>query len=510
MVKFTQAVLVAALIAGPALALAEEVSSRDVNPAEAETALSAREVAALYERGRRQGGGSRGGRTPGKRRGGRGAKGRRGKKRRGGRGKKELQAAAGEAAGAGAEAAAGAAAETLTARQVLAAVEPEFEEREVAELLERSPIFRKIFRGVKRVGGALLGRDIGDIDDLATRDLVELDVRAPIFGKIFRGAKRVVGGLFGRELQAEDAGGITAREVEELYEREPIFGKIFRGVKRVGGAIFGREIDIHGFAQMAERGFDDLDELSTRQFGAEADAESLSAREVLAAVEPEFEAREVAELLERSPIFRKIFRGVKRVGGALLGRDIEDIEDLSTRDFVELDVRAPIFGKIFRGAKRVVGGLFGRELEGEEFGEITARDIEELYEREPIFRKIFRGIKRVGGGLLGRDIDTQEFAQVAERGFDDFSDEIYARDMNIDELEARDPLFWLAAKALSKVVRRKRSLEDLDDYLEARYFDDGDYLEARNPDEELLETRTRLQGLLGPLRRPFGWRGIKP
>lgn len=588
MVKITQTLLIAALIAGPALALGEELSryafpvsnwpieyptnlplntSRDVNPAEGGTDLFAREftpfaslsprevevllerspnifgkifggikkvagkifgreiedindltereVEELCEREPRMAGAVQGARRHAKKRGGRGGKGGKGRGRRHkGKGNKGLQAASGEAAGAGAEAASGAAAEPVEARAILAAVEPEFDEREVEELLQRSPIFRKIFRGVKRIGGALLGRDIEDLDDLDARDLVELDVRAPIFGKIFRGAKRIVGGLFGRDVE-EDLGDITARDIVELYEREPIFGKIFRGIKKVGGAIFGRDLDIAEFAELAERGFPKLDELTTRDLsyelygrgrrsgkgrggkgrrgrgrkgkgrkglqaaggaGAEASAgaaaEPVEARAILAAVEPEFEEREVEELLERSPIFRKIFRGVKRIGGALLGRDIEDVDELSARDLVELDVRAPIFGKIFRGAKRIVGGLFGRDEEGEDFGDITARDIIELYEREPIFDKIFRGVKKVGGAIFGRDIDIEEFAQIVERDFHqldelttrELSDEIYERGRRsgrpnrdkfnngnsmffrnvdpIDDLEAREPLFW--------------------------------------------------------------------
>lgn len=57
----------------------------------------------------------------------------------------------------------------------------------------------------------------------------------------------------------------------------------------------------------------------------------------------------------------------------------------------------------------------------------------------------------------------------------------------------------LAAKALKKVVGKKRSLDALEDYLEARFFDDEDALESRT-----------LTGLMTGLRRPVGWRGIKP
>ncbi|KAJ3515973.1 hypothetical protein NMY22_g14316 [Coprinellus aureogranulatus] len=161
----------------------------------------------------------------------------------------------------------------------------------------------------------------------------------------------------------------------------------------------------------------------------------------------------------------------------------------------------------------------------EEVGEITAREILELYEREPIFGKIFRGIKKVGGAIFGRELNVDELAELAERDFEDL-EEIYERGRRsgrpnqnkfnngnsmffrsvdpIDDLEAREPLFWLAAKAIGKVAgkvaghKHKRSLEDLEDYLEARDFDDEDLFLAS-------------RGLFkNPFGRPAGWKGILP
>ncbi|KAF6744597.1 hypothetical protein DFP72DRAFT_928485, partial [Ephemerocybe angulata] len=290
--------------------------------------------------------------------------------------------------------------------------------REIEELSERSPIFGKIFRGAKRVVGGLFGRDIETFDELTEREIEELSERSPIFGKIFRGAKRVVGGLFGRELE-EDL---------ELSGRSPIFGKIFRGAKRVVGGLFGREIE------------DELQEFSAR------DIEVLN----------ELTERELEDLYERSPIFGKIFRGVKKVavvfsGGTLkasslnarlkssssaslsLARYLEApnaslrtrFDDLSEREIEELSERSPIFGKIFRGVKKVAGGLFGRD---EDLGDFTEREVGELYERSPEFRKV-------------------------------------VRDISDDLLESREPLFFLPA--LARVAasaiggrKKKRDLED--------------------------------------------------
>ncbi|KAF6742257.1 hypothetical protein DFP72DRAFT_1054198 [Ephemerocybe angulata] len=301
--------------------------------------------------------------------------------------------------------------------------------REIEELSERSPIFGKIFRGAKRVVGGLFGRDIETFDELTEREIEELSERSPIFGKIFRGAKRVVGGLFGRELE-EDL---------ELSGRSPIFGKIFRGAKRVVGGLFGREIE------------DELQEFSAR------DIEVLN----------ELTERELEDLYERSPIFGKIFRGVKKVAGGLFGRDVEG--ELTQREIEELIEREPIFGKIFGGAKRL---LFGRE-----FDDLSEREIEELSERSPIFGKIFRGVKKVAGGLFGRDEDLGDFTEREVGELYERSPEFrkVVRDISDDLLESREPLFFLPA--LARVAasaiggrKKKRDLEDVDDVLYSRAY----------------------------------------
>jgi hypothetical protein len=212
------------------------------------------------------------------------------------------------------------------------AVESRDVQSQFADLTERSPIFRKLFR----MGRRLIGRDL-DSSDLTERS-VDLGEDESILA---------------RELE----------ELEELSTRSPIFRKLFR----MGRRLIGRDLD---GSELTERSVD---------LGED---ESILAREL----------EELEELSTRSPIFRKLFRMGRRLigrdldGSELTERDLADIEDLrqraveelSERDFEELAQRSPgIFGKIFGGVRRI----FGRDGL-EDFEDLTERDLEELFGRE--------------------------------------------------------------------------------------------------------------------------------
>jgi len=257
-----------------------------------------------------------------------------------------------------------------------------------AELDARAPIFGKIFKGVKSIFG--FRRDVDEVDardfeddlfearefdeftDLELREfdelVSELDARSPIFGKIFKGVKSIFG--FRRafdELDVRDLEDVTDLELREFDElvsdleaRSPIFGKIFKGVKSIFG--FRRDYE---------------DEIDAREFD-----------------------EAVAELEARAPIFGKIFKGVKSIFGfrrdldEVDARDVEDdfleareladqLTDLELREFdefvSELEARSPIFGKIFKGVKSIFG--FRREYLDSEF-EARDYDIEEIDARD--------------------------------------------------------------------------------------------------------------------------------
>jgi hypothetical protein len=208
---------------------------------------------------------------------------------------------------------------------------------ELEELATREPFGRG--RGFGRSGGRrprfrnpspeLSERDFEDLNELDTReleDLEELAARDPRFGSFFKKVAkvggRVAGSLFFRDLEdldeldarrleeleelaaREDLNELDARELEDLQQRFWFVGKIAaRVARKAAGKFFGRDLE-------------DLNELDAREL---EDLEDLAARD------PRF-----------GSFFKKVAKVGGRVAGSLFFRDLEDDSDLTARE-MEID-----------------------------------------------------------------------------------------------------------------------------------------------------------------------------
>lgn len=263
-------------------------------------------------------------------------------------------------------------------------------------------------------------------------------------------------------------------------------------------------------------------QISTRVLVAALAAAPALAIPLSQSVGEDVATREIeVELDARNPFLGKIF---KKVGGFLgFGRDLEDLEtrdfaddllevdareyedimELDAREFSEavsdLEARNPFLGKIF---KKVGGFLgFGRDLEDE----LEARDLEDelLEAREQLNQVDAREFDEFIGDLEARNPFLGKiFKKVGGfLGFGrEFDDEIDARefDETVADLEARNPFLGKIFKKVGGFLGFGRDLDQLD----ARDFED-DLLEAR---EQFGEAEAReFDEFVGDLeaRNPF-------
>jgi len=318
----------------------------------------------------------------------------------------------------------------------------ELTERDFEELQERAPFFfwkkvaKKAVGGAARLAGSFLsGRDFEDIDELAAREPEPFKRGRGRYGwRSSRGRSR---SRFA-ERDLEDMDELSARDLEDLEDlatREPLSRSDRWRAKRFRSAsTAGRSRRRRSPSPLAERDFEDLDEL---------------------------DARELEELEERFWFLKNVAKkAARKVAGSLFGRDLDDLEELAIRE-------PNFFKKFVRKAGSVAKSLFfAREFE----------DDTDLSAREPLFRSrklksVLRGAASLATSFFGREI--QDLDELSTREFEEFEERCFAA----------------AAKRLSSKAQPElsaRSVEEALGELDARDFED-DLFEAREMEIDELD-----------------------
>ncbi|TFK24364.1 hypothetical protein FA15DRAFT_741830 [Coprinopsis marcescibilis] len=182
--------------------------------------------------------------------------------------------------------------------------EVEVENRQ-AELVERSPMWGVLLRGLQPTINGMFKQALGRKRDLSDTGLDD---------------------VFERDLRVEDMERRGTLEAE-LYERSPMWGVLLRGLQPTVNGMFkqalGRKRDL------SDAGLDDV-------FERDLQAEDMETREL------------DAEIFERSPMWGVLLRGLQpTVNGMFkqaLGRK-RDLSDAGLDDIFERELEAEIYAR---------------------------------------------------------------------------------------------------------------------------------------------------------------------